>query len=141
MVGSEILLDDRVQFRTNMAAVRTRSWPLLKNVAELLQAHPQYTSVRVQGHADDTGESEYNDRLSVRRSIAVREVLMHFGVDKARLVVEGFGEARPRVEETSVSARRTNRRVEFLILERKNVRPEGPKSASELLKDADEEGR
>jgi len=141
VVGSEILLDDRVHFRTNMAAVQTRSWPLLHNVAELLQANPQYTSVRVQGHADDTGESEYNDRLSVRRSEAVRRILVHYGVDEARLVVEGFGESRPRVEDTSVSARRKNRRVEFLILERKDVRPEGPKSAADLLKAAEEEGR
>ncbi len=141
VVGNEIVLDDRVHFRTNMAAVRARSWSLLKSVAELLVAHPQYALVRVQGHADDTGETEYNAQLSVQRSKAVLKVLVHYGVPEARLVVEGFGEMRPRIDETTVSARRSNRRVEFLILERHDVRPEQHKSATEILRNADRKGQ
>jgi flagellar motor protein MotB len=48
-------------------------------------------------------------------------MLVRFGVDADRLVVDGFGETRPRVDETTVYARVKNRRVEFLILERREV--------------------
>jgi outer membrane protein OmpA-like peptidoglycan-associated protein len=118
VVGSEILLDERVHFAVNTSEVSIQSWPLLERVAHLLQQNPQYTRVRVQGHADDTGTEQYNQGLSERRSHAVRDMLAGFGVERARLVVEGFGELRPREPGANELVRRKNRRVEFLILER-----------------------
>ena len=122
VLGSEIILDERVYFHVNSADVQPRSWPLFGKVAELLKAHPQYTRVRVQGHADDTGTEDYNQALSVRRSKSVRDLLVRLGVERERLVVEGFGEERPSVDDNTEQARRKNRRVEFLILERTTVR-------------------
>lgn len=124
VVGSEIILDDRVHFAVNRGDVHPKSWPLLQNVAKLLGANPQYALVRIQGHADDSGDERYNQQLSERRGASVREVLVRFGVAAERLVAEGFGEARPRVAEASVYARRKNRRVEFLILERRSASQE-----------------
>ena len=118
VVGDEIRLDDRVYFRVNLADVAPRSWPLLQNVAKLLDENPQYERVRIQGHADDTGEAAWNQALSERRGQAVREMLVKFGIDPDRLVAEGFGEDRPQLQDTSVHARKKNRRVEFLILQR-----------------------
>jgi outer membrane protein OmpA-like peptidoglycan-associated protein len=118
VVGDEILLDERVYFNVNVADVALRSWPLLNSVADLLKANPRYALVRVQGHADDTGEASWNAALSERRSHAVRDMLIRHGVEASRLVVEGFGDARPQEDEPSVYARRQNRRVEFLILRR-----------------------
>ena len=121
VVGDEILLDERVYFHVNSHKVAVRSWPLLQAVAKLLGENVEYTLVRVQGHADDTGEDEWNQKLSERRSHAVRDMLIQFGVAETRLIVEGFGEHRPQQEETTVYARRKNRRVEFLILARRRA--------------------
>jgi outer membrane protein OmpA-like peptidoglycan-associated protein len=118
VVGDTIELDDRVYFRVNMADIQLRSWSLIEHVAKLLVANPQYVLVRVQGHADDTGTDDYNLDLSIRRSEAVRDMLVRFGVDRKRLHVEGFGERDPALQGTSASARRKNRRVEFTILKR-----------------------
>jgi outer membrane protein OmpA-like peptidoglycan-associated protein len=119
VVGNEILLDDRVHFRINSDIIEMRSWPLMESVAKLLKANPQYSLVHVQGHADDTGPENYNQKLSERRSVAVRNMLVRFGVSPERLVTEAFGESRPRDADTTIYAREKNRRVEFLILERR----------------------
>ncbi len=118
VVGDEILLDERVYFAVNAAEVQLRSWPILNALAQLLADNPQIALVRVQGHADDTGDENWNQQLSERRSHAVRDMLIRSGVAPERLVVEGFGEDRPWEPDTSVAARNKNRRVEFLILQR-----------------------
>ena len=119
--GNEIVLDDRVYFRLNSADVEFRSWVLLESVSKLLLGQPQYALVRVQGHADDTGDAAYNQRLSVSRAQAVRAMLIRFGVPGDRLTVEGFGQSRPAVEGRTEGARTKNRRVEFLIIERASI--------------------
>jgi len=127
VVGDEILLDERVYFHVNRDDVQVRSWEVLKSVADLLIAHPQYAIVRVQGHADDTGDEAYNKALSERRSRSVRAMLVQYGVEPERLVTEGFGEDRPRLQpdgatnQRTVYARNKNRRVEFLILRRRTL--------------------
>jgi outer membrane protein OmpA-like peptidoglycan-associated protein len=123
VVGSEIVLDERVYFHVNGAEVEIKSWGILERVAELLAANPSYGLVRVQGHADDTGDSGYNANLSVRRGQAVREALIRAGVAGERLVVEGFGEDEPELAGTSTVARSKNRRVAFLILRRDGGQP------------------
>ncbi|MEO6593398.1 MAG: OmpA family protein [Planctomycetota bacterium] len=79
--------------------------------------------VRVDGHTDDTPiqRSQWgtNLRLSVERSMAVADYLIHTGGIKADLVgVAGFGEFRPAVEGADEAARQKNRRVEILMLDR-----------------------
>ncbi len=118
VIGNEIILDERVYFRINLADVEVRSWALLQSVGKLLNANPQYELVRVQGHADETGAEEYNLDLSIRRSKSVRDMLLQFGVKAGRLHVEGFGERRPALSGQAEAALRKNRRVEFLILKR-----------------------
>lgn len=127
VVGDEILLDDRVYFHVNADKVRVRSWAILESVADLLIAHPQYAIIRIQGHADDTGDDAYNKALSERRSQSVRNMLIQYGVEADRLVTEGFGEDRPQLQpdeelnERTIFARNKNRRVEFLILRRRTL--------------------
>lgn len=128
--GKEIVLDQRVYFRLNSSLVELRSWPLLGNVAKLIATHPEYRLIHVQGHADDSGDEPYNERLSVARGMAVRDMLVRFGVARSRLTVEGFGELRPADPGQTVVARRKNRRVELQILERTPLSGEATEAAA-----------
>jgi len=47
--------------------------------------------IRVVGHTDPKGSDEYNDKLSVRRAVAVRNVLAAGGYPAHRIVAEGRG--------------------------------------------------
>ncbi|MEM9876662.1 MAG: OmpA family protein [Myxococcota bacterium] len=122
LVGNEIRLDDRVHFGVDTAFIERRSHPLVGRLAKLMNDHPHWTRIRIQGHADDTGPDGYNHRLSAARATAVRGLLVQLGVRPGRLVTEAFGERRPAVPDTTPTARDRNRRVEFLILEREPQR-------------------
>ena len=47
------------------------------------------------GHTDSIGSDAYNQRLSVRRSEAVKAYLVSKGIEKNRVYTEGKGEKQP----------------------------------------------
>ena len=62
------------------------------------------------GYADGSGESAYNLKLSLARAESVKAYLVELGVDGARLIVVGRGEAAPIAGDAAAS-----RRVEFVV--------------------------
>ena len=77
--------------------------------------HVQTTRLEVQGNADLSGTSTYNQALSVRRARAVAGELVRDGVPQAEIAVQGFGETRPLVP-TPVGVREPrNRGVEIIL--------------------------
>jgi outer membrane protein OmpA-like peptidoglycan-associated protein len=107
---------DKVFFRTGKATIKRRSFPLLDNVAAVIQSHPEIKMVEVAGHTDDRGEEDKNQELSRARAIAVAKYLVSKGVDPFRLNPEGYGESQPAVEGKGRKAREANRRVEFKLI-------------------------
>jgi outer membrane protein OmpA-like peptidoglycan-associated protein len=76
-----------------------------------------YVRIEVNGHTDDVGSDEYNEKLSERRAATVEDFLLSQGVPRNQLaIVKGFGKAAPLVEGTSDEARAKNRRVEVRIV-------------------------
>ncbi len=109
---------DKVYFATNRDVIQRRSFPLLNNVAAVLNNHPEILHIRVEGHTDDRGDDNYNLDLSQRRAAAVVTYLVERGeVDASRLVAQGFGETRPIEPNESRTGRAANRRVEFNIIQ------------------------
>jgi len=115
VVGDEIVLNDRVYFDFGLARVKHKSWPLLKSLAKLILAHPEYVVVHIHGHTDEVGDDYWNQILSEQRAAAVRKKLIEYGVAESRLKSKGFGKSKPRVAGKDDASRQENRRVEFLI--------------------------
>ncbi len=110
---------DKVYFRTNRDKIQKRSHELLMNVAQVLNNHPEITSVRVEGHTDARGNHEYNVKLSTKRAEAVVKFLTERGeVEASRLEAVGYGPDRPVVENASTKEEHAqNRRVEFNLVQ------------------------
>jgi OOP family OmpA-OmpF porin len=72
--------------------------------------------VEIGGHTDDVGPPDANLTLSQRRAAAVLDYLRAKGVDPARLVAKGYGEAVPLVANDSEPNRALNRRIAFTVL-------------------------
>ena len=72
-------------------------------------------TLRVEGHADDQGSPDYNERLSLRRAQAVAKVLEEAGIPRERIDVRGYGASRPLATGTSEAARQENRRVALIV--------------------------
>lgn len=108
---------DNVYFRTNRDVIQRRSKAMLRNVARVLNSHPEIRTVRIEGHTDTRGRRGHNVRLSQRRAESVLRFLVKHGVDADRLEARGFGPDRPLVEDARTKAEHAqNRRVEFKIL-------------------------
>ncbi|MEM8609666.1 MAG: OmpA family protein [Myxococcota bacterium] len=120
---------EKVYFKSGSAKLQSRSFALLDNVAKVINAHPEYPVIRVEGHSDATGSLKYNMRLSQKRAeTVVRYLVGRGGVPKERLVAEGFGPTRPILPDAKTKAELAqNRRVEFHIAE---TGPEGPMDES-----------
>ncbi len=115
--------------------IQRRSFALLDNVAAVLNAHPEITQIRVEGHTDSRGRREHNMDLSQRRAQAVVTYLVDRGdVAAERLTAQGFGPDRPQVENaTTPEQHAENRRVEFNIPESEDVQQSDNSATSDTV--------
>jgi outer membrane protein OmpA-like peptidoglycan-associated protein len=112
-----IVILKKVYFETNKAVIKPVSFPVLNEVAEVMNTYKRIKLVEVQGHTDSRGRDAYNKELSQRRANSVREYLMNKGVEGSRLTAVGYGEEEPIDTNKTRAGRANNRRVEFKILE------------------------
>jgi peptidoglycan-associated lipoprotein len=77
-----------------------------------LVALPALT-LRIEGHTDERGSSEYNLALGQRRAEAVVAALRAYGVATGRIEAVSFGEERPRAAGSDESAWAQNRRADL----------------------------
>ena len=68
------------------------------------------------GHTDSVGSDTYNQKLSIRRSEAVKSYLVSKGVEKNRVYTEGKGEKQPVADNKTTEGRAKNRRVEIEVV-------------------------
>ncbi len=110
----------QVKFEFNSSRVDGNQNADLDNLGAALQDDMKDAFLRIEGHADNIGADDYNQRLSERRADAVKQYLVgRFGIEPERLYTTGFGKDKPQCRDfTSESCRAHNRRVEFRRLGR-----------------------
>jgi outer membrane protein OmpA-like peptidoglycan-associated protein len=116
LTEKKIEILDVVHFEFGKAVIRPESFPLLRDVAQVLRDNPGVKQVRVEGHTDDVGNDRKNLTLSQQRAESVRDFLVREGIDAARLAAKGYGETKPVATNKTDEGRAKNRRVEFVIL-------------------------
>ncbi|WP_197093730.1 OmpA family protein [Nonomuraea sp. SBT364] len=104
-------LSSDVLFAVNKATLTSRARAVLARTAERIDASTGPT-VRVEGHADSSGNDAINDPLSRRRAQAVREALTGLITrDEVSFEVEGYGSRKPLYSNSTEEGKRRNRRV------------------------------
>lgn len=68
------------------------------------------------GHTDSVGSDAYNQKLSIKRSEAVKAYLVSKGIEKNRVYTEGKGEKQPVADNKTKDGRSKNRRVEIEVV-------------------------
>jgi outer membrane protein OmpA-like peptidoglycan-associated protein len=111
--GMVITLGD-VLFGTDQARLTNDGITTAQKLAKVLQNNPQRT-VLVEGFADSTGDTAYNQELSERRAGAVRSALEDMGIGRDRVAVRGYGESFPVAANDTSAHRQLNRRVEIVL--------------------------
>ncbi len=72
----------------------------------------------IEGHTDNVGSEDVNQKLSERRAAAIKRYLIqNFGISPDRLQAEGYGMSRPVVDNDTARGRSKNRRIEARFFE------------------------
>ena len=101
-----------MNFDFDKSVVKPQYYELLRNLKDYLEQ--QDMRVTIIGHTDSKGSDAYNMALGMRRAVAVRDKLLEFGLDPARILgVESRGESEPIAPNDTAEGRFENRRIEF----------------------------
>lgn len=119
VVADRIEIREAVYFETGRDLIKPESFSLLDEVATILKERPELLRLRIEGHTDSKGSADANLSLSRARAESVRQYLITRGVEAGRLEAEGFGESRPLSAAENEAAWSKNRRVEFVVVERR----------------------
>lgn len=85
-------------------------------MAKLINAHPEWDRIEIEGHASSKGDDKANVALTLERSRSVGRALVANKVDQRRLVAIGYGEYCPRIDRGNDVDEPANRRVELKIV-------------------------
>ena len=107
-------LEEMVFFDYDMSEIRDDAQTALRAKVDILRASPQ-VQIRIEGHADERGSTEYNMALGNRRAEAIRQFLAGFGLAENRFEIVSFGEGRPLQQGSMESDWARNRRGQFVI--------------------------
>lgn len=103
-----------VYFEPGTTALTAESRRLLPRLRDEVAALPAGEAVVI-GHTDRVGSVEANDRLSLQRAAAVRELLVAAGVPADTISIVGRGEREPVVVTADEQAEARNHRVEIKL--------------------------
>ena len=108
-------LAQRVHFDFDQSTVTPAAEAILRRQVAVLRSYPD-VRLRITGHADERGSTEYNLALGQRRAQAVKDFYTTSGLAANRFEVVSLGEERPIVRESTEAAWAQNRRAEFTII-------------------------
>jgi len=117
--NGQLKLPGPVQFETGKSILKPESDAVLDFVRQYLEAKPQVTLLRIEGHTDSVGIAAENQRLSEGRSMAVAQWLIGKGISCKRLIATGFGADKPVGDNKTPEGRESNRRTAFVNAELK----------------------
>lgn len=104
-----------VLFEFDKSLVKKDSYGELESIVNLLKMNPNY-KLSLEGHTDAVGTESYNVGLSKNRVNAVRDFIIMNGISPDRIVPQHHGETKPVGDNANADGRKSNRRVDVLIL-------------------------
>ena len=107
-------LTEMVYFDYDESTLTAETTETLGRKLAVLRSCPS-VRLRMEGHADERGTSEYNIALGSERAQSVSEFFTGFGLADARCSTVSYGEEQPIAQGSNEAAWARNRRVEFIL--------------------------
>lgn len=104
-----------IYFDSDKWKIKKESFIELNKLVELLNQNPEL-NILIEGHTDNTGENEYNQKLSEKRAEAIMEYLIENSIKPSNLKFKGYGSEKPIAENTTDKGKSLNRRTSIKVL-------------------------
>jgi len=111
--GPSLTLEE-VQFDFEQSSLRQEAIGIISKAADYLRENPDRYAL-VEGHTDTSGDSSFNQYLSLERSKSIESALIAAGISEYRIKTRGLGDTRPVADNSTLSGRQANRRVEIIF--------------------------
>jgi len=103
-----------VLFDSGKFTLRPVAREKLARIAGIVLNYPDL-KIQAEGHTDNVGSAEYNQKLSEQRAGGVREYLLSQGLPEAAITSVGRGFDIPVASNDTAAGRQQNRRVELIV--------------------------
>ncbi len=115
-----------IEYDFDKATLRPKSMEILDKIVDLLKLNDNI-SIELGAHTDARGNDDYNMRLSAARAKSCVDYIISKGINKSRIISNGFGETRPIIPEAEINlmvakspeweaAHQKNRRTAFKVI-------------------------
>ena len=112
--GQSIQLKN-IYFEVGKANLNTIISSDLDKLVTFLKDNPD-SKLEIQGHTDDKGSAQLNNRLSQSRANSVVEYLTKNEISENRLISKGYGSSEPVADNNTIEGRAKNRRVMMKVI-------------------------
>ncbi len=117
LLYEKVLTDDKVKFGFNKHELSSTAKAALDEFAGGLKQQGQAVYIEIQGHTDNVGGKDYNEKLGLSRAEAVRQYLnKEHKFPLHRINVISYGAAEPIADNKTREGRAQNRRVALVVL-------------------------
>ena len=111
-----VAISGGILFEFDSAKINPGAESIVAKIAGMMDQNPTL-EVAVVGYTDNTGDFNYNIKLSERRANSIVNQLIKDGVSKDRLAGVGVGPLNPIASNATPQGRAENRRVELVLIE------------------------
>jgi OOP family OmpA-OmpF porin len=102
----------KINFDFDKSDIKPEYYQELADFASYMRQQQSFTVVEIAGHTDSVGTDEYNQKLSERRAMAVRDYMVNeLGMDDKLFSAVGYGESKPIASNDTEAGRAENRRI------------------------------
>jgi outer membrane protein OmpA-like peptidoglycan-associated protein len=117
LVYEVVLNEDQGNFKFGKTELPDEAKAALDQMIEQLKADPKAAYFEIEGHTDNVGPAEVNERLGLERAEAVKMYLYeHHQIPLFKMNVISYGEDKPVAPNKTRAGRAQNRRVVIKVL-------------------------
>ena len=109
--GLSVRILDSALFRSGSAELLPQAGPILDRIINIVKDSSYY--INIEGHTDDTGNPDFNWKLSTERALSVIDYFVKADFNPVRLSASGYGQYHPILPNITAQNRSMNRRVEI----------------------------
>ncbi|MDR6562892.1 MULTISPECIES: OmpA family protein [unclassified Arcicella] len=114
---NRIFTFDHIGFEGNTAALTAGSDKTVNDLAKIILAYPR-VQIKLTAFTDNTGDSLQNIRLTARRAVAIRNILIGNGIKDTRIDFVGRGSRNPIASNATEEGKAKNRRIELKVVKK-----------------------